>query len=71
MFAEVELEKDLLNNDGLLYKYCFFRKGSKSPENEFLFRNYYPYNNGFRKLTVPAGLGNWDLKKIFMIQYIN
>lgn len=67
VFAEVELEKDLLKNDGLSYRYCFFRKGNKSPENEFLFRNYYPYHNGFRKLKIPAGLGNWNLK-ISMIE---
>lgn len=58
MFAEVELEKDLLKNSGLSYKYCFHRKGNQSQEPEFIFQTFFPYRNKYRVLKVPVCLGN-------------
>lgn len=58
VFAEVELEKDLLKNSGLSYKYCFRRKGNQSQEPEFIFQNFLPYRNQYRVLKVPVCLGN-------------
>lgn len=58
VFAEVELEKDLLKNSGLSYKYCFHRKGNQSQEPEFIFQTFFPYRNKYRVLKVPVCLGN-------------
>lgn len=58
VFAEVELEKDLLKNSGLSYKYCFRRKGNQSQEPEFIFQTFLPYRNQYRVLKVPVCLGN-------------
>lgn len=37
VFVVVEFEKIFLRKFGLLYRYCFCRKGNKFMENEFFF----------------------------------
>lgn len=70
MFAEIELEKDLLKNNGLAYRYCFQRKGgssNKSHEIEFLFQKFYPYHNNCRILAIPTHLGDWVFFSIIIL----
>lgn len=57
MFAEVELEKDLLKEPGLSYRYCFQKKGKQSTENEFFFQKFHPYDNHERKLRITSNVG--------------
>jgi hypothetical protein len=58
VFAEVELEKDLLRQ-GVSYRYCFQKRESEkgSMENEFLYQRYYPFHNSYRMIKILDDIG--------------